>query len=69
MNQAVLAFLPEAIEALVGLFRSLRSAREAESVISYLRELGPVHEADIDSAVRRAVDSSARHSDGTGASD
>lgn len=68
MKADVIRYLPEAIEALVGLFRSLRSGRDAESVVSYLRELGPVHEADIDSAVRRVVES-ARHSDGTGASD
>lgn len=68
MKASVLKYLPEAIEALIGVFRGLRSAKDAESVISYLRGLGPVYRSDIDAAAARAIEA-ARHSDGTGASD
>lgn len=67
MSPAVLAFLPEAIEALVGVFRSLRSARDAERVVEYLRGLGPAPTSDVRAAAREVA--RARHADGTGDSD
>jgi hypothetical protein len=67
MNPAVLAFLPEAIETLIGVFRSLRSARDAERVVEHLRGLGPTPQADIHSVARDVA--RARHSDGTSGSD
>lgn len=68
MKAEVLAYLPEAIEALIGAFRGLRNAREARSAISYLRGLGDVERSDIDEVKRRLV-STARHTEGTGGSD
>lgn len=67
MKADVLAFLPEAIEALIGVFRALRSAREAERVIEHLRGLGPAPTSDIHDVARDVA--RARHADGTGDSD
>lgn len=66
--RGAIELLPDAIEALAGLFRVLRSRREAESVISHLRTLTDSYRSDIDDVKRDFIER-ARHSDGTAGSD